>query len=246
MEKTLLSLLTFLTIGGIVLNPVYAEKKQGKGEIHKFKNEQEKVEPTEKEEQKESLKEKITEIKNTIKDKVVNGIKGTVSAVNGTSFTLVKDGKSYTINTTATTKFRRHYWGESSLKEILVGNSVVVFGQFTDDAKTTINAKLVRNLSVVKKKGVFFGRVQSINGNTLVVKADKKGNITVKTTNQTKFIARNSSSMTVDKIKVGDSIRIRGVYDQSTNTIDEVTEIKDFTYPVKPLPKVSTTITPTP
>ena len=69
-----------------------------------------------------------------------------LTAIAGATLTVSKDGKTYTINTDADTKFRRKFWGKSDLAEFTVGDKLNVIGKWEDDAKTTVDATLVRNL----------------------------------------------------------------------------------------------------
>lgn len=195
----------------------------------------------------QNIKNQVKEKKEGVKDKLKgNGIKivnGEVTGINGTTLTVSKDGKNYTVQTDSNIKFTRHFWGKSSFSEILVGNRVNVFGRFTDDTQTTIQAHLIRNLSVQKRHGVFMGEVLSLNSDGFVIKSVNRGNQTVVTGSTTKFIARNQTALTFSDVKVGHKIRVRGLWDKSLNKITEVTEIKDFSLPVA---KVTKTPTPTP
>ncbi len=171
---------------------------------------------------------------------VANITGGQVTAVNGSSFTISKDGKTYTVNTDSNTKFRRRFWGGSSLSEITVNDKVNVWGTWTDDNKTAINAKLVRDVSIQKRNGVFFGQVTSLGSNTFVMSTIGRGNQTVTVSSSTKFINISGGTIAFADLKTGDRVRIRGLWDRVANTITEVKEIKDFG------PKPTSTPTPTP
>ncbi|MBI4084370.1 MAG: hypothetical protein HY431_00520, partial [Candidatus Levybacteria bacterium] len=71
-----------------------------------------------------------------------------VTAVGGDTITVEKDGKTYTVNTDIKTKFRRHFWGKSELVEFSIGNMVNIWGTWADETQTTINAKMIKNLSI--------------------------------------------------------------------------------------------------
>ena len=64
--------------------------------------------------------------------------KGKVTAKDGTTLTIEKDGKTLTVLTDDKTQFRRLFWGKSSLDEIRVNDEINVFGNWTDETKTTI------------------------------------------------------------------------------------------------------------
>jgi len=160
---------------------------------------------------------------------------GTISAITGTTLTVkAKDGKQFTILTDDKTQFRRRFWGKSSLSEMNVGDMVNVIGKWTDDAKTTIQARLVRDFSIQKRNGVFFGTVQSVNSSGFVVQTMKRGALTVSTSTSTKFVNRKGETIAKGDVIVGHKVRVGGLWDSKLNTLTEVTHVKDFSLPVKP------------
>ena len=168
---------------------------------------------------------------------------GTISAINGTTLTVkAKDGKQFTILTDDKTQFRRRFWGKSSLSEMSVGDMVNVIGKWTDDTKTTIQARLVRDLSIQKRNGAFIGTVQSVSSSGFVIQTVKRGILTVTTSASTKFVNRKEELITKADVIVGHRIRVKGLWDSKLNTLTEVTHVKDFSLPVKP----SVTPKPTP
>lgn len=173
---------------------------------------------------------------------------GRVTAINGTTLTVEKDGKSYTVTTTDKTQFRRRFWGKGSLAEIAVGHTVNVIGKWTDDAKTTVEARLVRDVSIQKRHGVFFGKVESVttDGWVMTTISDKRENQAVKVTNVTKFTNRKGEALTQTDVKVGHRVRVRGLWDRSDNTVTEVSQVKDFDLPVRVTPVPTVTSGPTP
>ncbi len=174
----------------------------------------------------------------------------TITAVNGTALggtiNCTQDSKSYTVNTTAQTQLRRRFWGKASWPEFLVGDVINVIGQWTDTIKTTVNARLIRDTSIQKRFGVFIGTVTSLNGNGWVMTTINRGSQTVTVSSSTKFVNRQGQAIVQSQIKVGDRVRVRGLWDNKANTITEVTNVKDYNLPPKPTPSVTPTLTPTP
>jgi len=166
----------------------------------------------------------------------------TLTAKNGTTLTVTgTDGKTYTVNTDGTTQFRRRFWGKSSLDEMNTGDKVDIIGKWTDSADTTIQAKLVRDTSIQKRFGVFFGSVTSTTGSGFVVATINRGSQTVTIDSTTKLLNRKGATIAQSDIAAGHKVRVRGLWDNTANTITQVTEVKDFSLPV-----VTTTPTPTP
>lgn len=182
----------------------------------------------------EDIREKRREKIQPLKGKGIRVIDGEVTAISGSSFKVTKNGKTFTVNTDANTRFRRHFWGKSTLAELSVKDKVNVWGVWADDSQTVINARLVRNLSVMKRHGTFFGEVTSKGTNTFVIKSRARGNQTVTVASDTKIVNRKNESISFADIRVGDKIRVRGVWDKSNSTITEVTHLKDFSLPQRP------------
>lgn len=168
-----------------------------------------------------------------------------VTAKSGTSLTCTKGDKTYTILTDDKTKFERRFWGKSSYAEISVNDQINVIGKWADSAKTQIQAKLIRNLSVMKRKGVFFGTVDALTSTGWTMKTIERGTQTVTVDASAKFINRKEQPITKADVLVGHRVRVRGVWDATNHTITEVTEVKDFDLPVKTSPSPSPTPTAT-
>lgn len=190
-----------------------------------------------------TLREDLQNLKNKIISqvpKVGRIISGQVSGKSASSLTITKDGKTITVNILSSTKIIRHYWGKSTVNEISIGDKVNVYGTFKDDAHTIMDARLIRDLSIMKRHAVFLGTVSSISGSTIVIATQNRGNQTVTVSTPTKFVNRKEQPIVLSDIKVGQRIRVKGMWDRALNTITEVTQVKDFTIPVIP----STTPTP--
>jgi len=163
-------------------------------------------------------------------------INGTISAKAGTTLTVTKDGKTYTVQTDSKTQFRRRFWGKGSLDELQVGHLVNVHGKWTDDSQTTIAARLIRDLSIQKRYGVFFGTVTAVSSNGWVMETIRRENQTVTVSTSTRFVNRRGESISQSDIAVGHKVRVRGLWDRQANTVTEVTHVKDFSLPPIPTP----------
>lgn len=176
-------------------------------------------------------------------------ITGTIASIGTNSLTVNdKDGKTYIVNINEQTQLRRRFWGKAELSEFSVADKVNVIGKWTDETKAIIEAKLIRNLSVQRRWGVFFGKVTSKNSDSFVVEATGRGIQTVYFTGATKFINRKQETITYYDIQLGDRVRIKGVWDRTLNKIVEVDEVKDFSLSPQPTKTITptTTLTPTP
>jgi hypothetical protein len=184
--------------------------------------------------ERKDIKQDVKTIKQDIKEKVTSEgkiVNGKVTAKTTTSLTISNDNKTINVTIDSNTKFIRHYYGKSSIAEISVGDNVNVWGVFTDANKITLQAKVIRDLSVMKRHGVFFGDVTSKGDNQLIMKSVNRGNQTVTITSSTKLINRTGQKITFSDIQVGDRVRINGMWDKNGNTVTETQEAKDFTLP---------------
>lgn len=201
----------------------------------------------EKKETREEIKEDKRTLNTNIKSRknlVARIVNGVVTAKTGSTLTVLHGSTTVMVNVTSNTKLRRHFWGSSTLDEISINDKVNVWGKFTDDTKTTVDATLIRDLSIAKRNGVFVGTVQTITGNVLTVLTVNRGVQSVTVDSSTKYINRKEQEMVQADVAVGHRIRVRGMWDKANNTITEVKELKDFTLPVVTRPTENPTPTP--
>lgn len=166
---------------------------------------------------------------------------GKVVSKDGSTLTIVSNENTYTVLTDDKTQFRRLYWGKSSLEEISTNDMVKVIGKWQNEERTQIKAILIRNLSIQKRHGTFFGVVKSVGGDSLVIQTVQRGEITVKVTDTTKLVSRVMDEIVFSDIEVNHRIRVKGTWDKANSTLTEVTQIKDFSIPVNPSPEPKST-----
>ncbi len=169
---------------------------------------------------------------------------GTITAKSGSVLTVSKDGKSYTVETDANTQFGRRFWGKSSIDEISVNDLVNVIGRWKDEARTTIIARMVRDMSIQKKNGTFVGDIKAItdSGFTMTTVSEKREDQTVTLASDTRLTNRRGETISKSDLAVGHRVRVRGMWNSVGNTITEVKLVKDFNLPVR----ATVTVTATP
>ena len=228
MLKTQLFSLAFAAVLGLsIVPPVAAENVRS--EVRK--------------EIKEDLREKAGSRPGLLRNFLMKGRaaigSGTITEISGTTLKVKdKDGKVVSVLTDSKTQFRRRFWGKGSLSEMRERDTVNVIGQWTDDAKTTIQARLVRDISIQKRFGVFVGLVKSLTSSGWVMStvSEKRPDQTVTVSAETKFVNRKEEAIGQADIQVGHRVRVKGLWDRANNTVMEVTQVKDFNLPVKPTP----------
>ena len=176
----------------------------------------------------ESVKERV---RSFIGRRAAVGI-GKVIAKEGTTLTVSRDDKTYSVVTNGKTRFRRRFWGKSSLDEISVNNMVHVIGKWQNEEKTQIKAVLIRNLSVQKRYGVFFGVVSSVADGSFVMQIARRGEVTVTVEEGTKIVNRKMEEIVLSDIQNGHRVRVKGTWDNQNKTITETSQVKDFNIPI--------------
>ncbi|MEK7565782.1 MAG: DUF5666 domain-containing protein, partial [Patescibacteria group bacterium] len=144
---------------------------------------------------------------------------------------IVVDGK--TVNISPNTKLLRKFGAKSTLTEFSVGDNVMVVG-------SSASASLVRNFSIQKRHGVFFGEIISLE--PLIIKTLHRGNQTITLSSSTKYVNRQEAAIVFATLQIGHRLRVKGLWDSKLNTITEVAKIKDYSLP--PLPVTSNNATP--
>lgn len=163
---------------------------------------------------------------NAVFDRVTLTSKGTGSIVITTP-----EGKNVTVTVAPTTLLHRRYWGNSSLGEFQAGDIVNVYGKWTDDAKTSVTARLIRDWSGQKRNGIFFGKVLSVTDKGWTVDT-KRGNMTVISGN-TQIVNKEGLGIAKTDVLVGHTVRVKGMWDRSMNSMSDVSQIKDYSLPPK-------------
>lgn len=181
----------------------------------------------------------LEQIRNTIRERVRNlryqaRITGVITAIGEKSLTVKdKSDQVYTVSITDKTQLRRHFWGKAEWTDFSVGNEVTVIGRFTNEEKTTIEAILIKNDSVQRRWGVFFGEVVEKNTDNFVIETVNRGKIKVSIT-KASFVDRSGQTINFYQLVVGHRVRVKGVWDKTLSEIIETDEVKDFSLP--PLP----------
>lgn len=243
-SKTGLAVIVSFLVMTLVSSEVVAKTDSGKIKNKNLEERQEKI--------LERLEEKFSSIGGILKNlnQRTAIINGTLTTKSGTTLTVTKDDKTYTVLTDNKTQLRRRFWGKATLGEMQIGDKLNVFGKWTDDTKATIQARLVRDLSIQKRFGAFIGTVQQLTANGWVMDTVNRGNQTVTVVSSTKFVNRKEEPITKNDILVGHRVRVKGLWDRTNNTITEVTQVKNYSLPPRPTgapkPTKIPTITPPP
>lgn len=148
----------------------------------------------------------------------------------GTNFIVVKmkDEKTATLNITDKTVILKKFGGKSSMTELKVGDIVTAVGTWTQTDPPVLETKVLRDLSILKRKATFWGKIKSISGDTFVLSTIFRGELTIKTDGETKFVNRREETIVFSDLKEGHRVRVKGIWDQTLKLVEEVSLVKDW------------------
>ena len=147
-----------------------------------------------------------------------------------------EDGKAYTVQIDNTTQWRRKFWGKSDFNETSENDVLNIHGKWMNEERSQIQATLIRNISIQKRNGVFFGKVKTLTSGGWVMTTVGRGDQTVIVSGNTRFIDRTGMGIGQSANFVGHRVRVIGLWDSKNNTITEVSQVKDFDLPAKATP----------
>jgi hypothetical protein len=186
---------------------------------------------------KDLIASKTAQIKNFISNRAV--IKeGVVTGKGSNTLTVTSEGKTVTVNIDSNTRLRRRFYGKATIGEISINDKLNITGKWTDENHTAINANLIRDMSIQKRFGVFVGDVTAINGSDITINSLHRGTQKVTISQTTKIENRKEQTISQTDVIVGHKIRVKGMWDSANNTVTEVSQVKDYSLPIK--------VTPTP
>lgn len=184
----------------------------------------------------ENLKGTLTSLSSTL---APTQLVLTISAKKG-------NGLQAIVNITNTTKIIRKYNGTASLSELNMNDTLSITGKWSDRNKTFFDARVIKDKSIQKRNGVFFGIIKSADTTakikTLTVMTEKRGEQKITVLTDTIIVNRKMEDINFTELKAGHKIRIKGLWNNKTNTVTETEQIKDFSLPEKD----DWSLTPTP
>jgi hypothetical protein len=148
----------------------------------------------------------------------------TVTAINGGTLTVLSNGEYYTITTGSSTNFIMANTAKTSLTQVSINDEIDVTGIVNG---VTIQATQIRDLSLIP-----------VNFTATIVSVDIANNkLTVNMGPSNQEIIIDSATIITDKngkqtalpnLNVGDTVQVIGVWDITTNTVINVTLVKDL------------------
>ncbi|MCL5090763.1 MAG: hypothetical protein M1514_02000 [Patescibacteria group bacterium] len=151
------------------------------------------------------------------------------------------NGQEIILKITDETEILRKFGGKSSLSELKAGHQVTARGTWVEKG-VTLETKVLRDLSIEKRKGTFWGKVKSIDNTQKSLVLDTgRGLMTVFVNEATKIVDLREKVVNFLDLAINHRLRVTGIWDTKFNQIEETQLIKDWSLPLK-----TPTATPTP
>lgn len=139
----------------------------------------------------------------------------TISADN-ISFKSEDEATVYTVNVSSA-PLKNLYGAEIQISALKTGDKIKVSGDI-DENENNITAKSITDETIQTEYKKTEGKVTSIEGLSLILKAEKNKSFTINASSDTK-ITKNGRSAAFSDIKTGSKIKVAGNWDKTTNII---------------------------
>lgn len=148
--------------------------------------------------------------------------RGTIASIGANTLTVKSNETTWTVNTTASTKFTSKFEVSTTLAVMKVGDEVMVKGVMATGATNTINASEVKDMSLPLNAVARTGTIGSVLNNafTLLGKGDKQ-NVKV-TTDTTTAITVNGKAGTLADVKNDAKATVQGILNTDTGILSAV------------------------
>lgn len=144
-------------------------------------------------------------------------IRGEVSAVEADGFDLNTPRGELTVRVDGETQYRFPGVEEPGLDDVEVGARLAVGGSLNEDG--SLQAKLVGALPERTRRGRVMGVIESIEGTilTLILQGDRE--ISLRTDENTRFLAPGLTEASIDDLQVGDVVAAQGSRPEEENEV---------------------------
>lgn len=160
-------------------------------------------------------------------------VKGNLVSISEDVLTVNKDNEQFDIEVDNQSKVLSRYYSKIDTKDLKNGDQVSIWGKWVDEAKTMIQAKLIRDLSREIRKGVVNGKFKKISETQFsVTKANGKV-FTVTFDEKTKIMNRKGENILYSAIKDNDHVAVTGLVDHSKLTVVNTSKVRDLDLPQK-------------
>ena len=139
-----------------------------------------------------------------------------------------KDQRDFNVEVDSKTKFYKN----KSISNIRTGDELSVTGKTLTGDNSIILAQSIRDWTLNPRVGSFKGKVVSITNNQLKILIRNNYDLLV-VVDGSKVLDKRGVVTDLSKIRIGDSIKAKGNWNESTKTLTSVALIRDFNLPMK-------------
>ncbi len=127
---------------------------------------------------------------------------------------------SWIIHTDTSTQFVRRFGGASSVAEITAGDTISFSGPLATSSGLVVNAKIVKDWSILKTRSMLTGVVASINAgsSSFGLSTNNHGTVTVNVASST-ILMKNGINILFSLLGIGDKVKASGTFDAQASTL---------------------------
>ncbi|MFA6428790.1 MAG: DUF5666 domain-containing protein [Candidatus Buchananbacteria bacterium] len=151
-------------------------------------------------------------------DGLAGELKSLTSSTAPATLTVNFADQLWTVNLTDTTKLYRRNSTVANLSEFIVGDSLMIRGSLASSTTQTLNALVIKNLSLEKKQTTTNGKILSLGTNSLVIEPKAGQQQTIKLSSNTIY-KRGNILTDLASLAVGQQITAKGIWDRQSNSM---------------------------
>lgn len=160
-------------------------------------------------------------------------VKGNLAAISEDVLTVNKDDEQFDIEIDDQSRVLSKYYSKIDPKNLEKGDLISIWGKWVDEAKTMIQAKLVRDLSQEIRKGVVNGIVSNINNTSFTVTRANGKPFVISIGDNTKIMDRKGEPLSLADIWENDHVAVTGLVDHTQSTVTNTSKVRDLDLPRK-------------
>jgi len=160
-------------------------------------------------------------------------VKGNLVSVSEDVLTVNKDNEQFNIEVDDQSKVLSKYYSKIDHRDLKNGDQISIWGKWVDEAKTVVQAKLIRDLSREVRKGVVNGIFTRISDTQFFIAKANGKKFTITFDGNTKIMNRKGNTILYSDIKNNDHLAVTGLVDHTNLTVVNTSKVRDLSLPRK-------------
>lgn len=155
-------------------------------------------------------------------------LKGSIQSLGTNEMTITAQNITYTVSINSRTKLVKRYGGKITFPQYKVGDEVIVVGQFSNEEKTALTARVLRNMRLRSHRATITTKIKGLGADSISIDSGQFIDI------PTGLLLTNrlGSTITIDHLRPGDTVKITGSFDPDGKLITDLTEVRDLAIPL--------------